>query len=243
MTAIHPFAKERDNLVVSLSAAVSRYIRSGQTLMVGGFGRGGVPFSLLEYMADRPQLFRDLVLIKNDASEPDLGIGPLLRQGMVQKLITTHIGLNRDFIAQTNRGEVGCELVPQGIFAERIRAGGAGIPAILTDVGLGTEVAVGKATYVLDGQTLLVERALRGDVAIVCADRVDPMGNAWWRGSNRNMCVVMAGACDVAIVEAREFVPVGVIEPENVHLPGVFVDAVVQAAPRRHQRSLQGDPV
>ncbi len=219
---------------MELEEAVARYLRGGQTVMVGGFGRGGVPFSILEHLADHPGRFRDLTLIKNDASEPDLGIGPLLRQGMARRLISTHIGLNPEFIAQMNRGEVACELVPQGIFAERIRAGGAGIPAFLTDIGLGTEVAQGKPTFELDGRAWLLERALRGDVALVGADLADPLGNAWFAGSNRNMCVVMATACDRVIVEARRIVAPGDIRPEDVQLPSAFVDAVVQARPRRH---------
>ena len=208
--------------------------------MVGGFGRGGVPFSILEYMADHPDRFTDLTLIKNDANEPDLGIGLLLRKGMARKLIATHVGLNPSFIDQMNRGEVESVLMPQGIFAECIRAGGAGIPAFLSDIGIGTELGEGKPTLELDGRTYLIERALRGDVAIVCADIVDRMGNAWWRGSNRNMCVVMASACDRVIVEAKEIVEVGEIEPENVHVPSVFVDAVVPAGPRRHVKRGEG---
>jgi acetate CoA/acetoacetate CoA-transferase alpha subunit len=219
---------------MELEAAVAQYVAAGQTIMVGGFGRGGVPFSILEHMVDHPARFQQLVLIKNDASEPHLGIGPLLAAGMVRKLIATHIGLNPAFIDQMNRDEVDCELVPQGIFAERIRAGGAGIPALLTDIGLGTEVAEGRRTVELDGRPLLVAPALRGDVALVAADVVDRSGNAWWRGSNRNMCVVMATACERVVVEAAEIVDAGALAPENVHLPGLFVDAVVQARPRRH---------
>lgn len=219
----------------SIGDAVASFLRRGQVVMVGGFGRGGVPFSILEYLMDHTDL-RDLTLIKNDANEPGLGIAPLLESGRVRKLIATHLGLNPRFIEQMNRGEIECELMPQGIFAECIRAGGAGIPAFLTDIGLGTEVAVNKTTVELDGQTYIVERALRGDVALVGADRVDRAGNAWWRGSNRNMCVVMASACDRVIVEAKEIVEVGTIAPENVHLPSVFVDAIVQAEPRRHMQ-------
>lgn len=220
--------------VQPLETAVDRLVEPGQTVLVGGFGRGGVPFSVLEYMADHPERFSDLVLVKNDASEPELGVGPLLARGMIRRLVATHIGLNPAFIDQMNRGEVECELVPQGIFAERLRAAGAGIPAILTDIGMGTEVADGQETVTVDGRPLLVQRALAGDVALVCADVVDRAGNAWWRGSNRNMCVVMGLAARHVIVEAKSIVDVGTIEPENVHLPGVVVDAVVAARPRRH---------
>lgn len=223
------------NRVFTLEKAAGQFLKSAQTWMIGGFGRGGTPFTLLEYVSDRTEQFQNLTLIKNDANEPDLGIGTLLKKGMVKKLISTHIGLNPEFIDQMNRGEVECQLMPQGIFAECIRAGGAGIPAILSDIGIGTEVEENKTKVQVDGKTLLVEKALHADVALVCADVVDKTGNAWFRGSNRNMCVIMGTASDRVIVEAKEIVEIGEIESENIHLPGVFVDAVVQAQPRRHQ--------
>lgn len=219
----------------TVEEAVIRFVRSGQVIMVGGFGRGGVPFSLVELIASRSPEYRDLTLVKNDANEPGIGIDLLLTSGSVRRLISTHIGLNPDFIARMNRGEVECELMPQGIFAERIRAGGAGIPAFLTDIGVGTEVAEGKPTVELDGKHFLLERAMRGDLALIAADRADRMGNAWFRGSNRNMNIVMASACDRVVVEAKEIVDPGAISPEDVHLPCVFVDAVVPAGRPRHQ--------
>lgn len=221
--------------VTTVEKAVAAYVRHGQTLMVGGFGRGGVPFTTIRFIADNAGECRGLTLIKNDANEPGIGIDLLLKQGQVKKLIATHIGLNPDFIKQMNDGKVECELIPQGIFAEKIRAGGAGIPAILTDIGLGTEVAQGKATYQLDGKTLLIEPCMRGDVALICADIADKAGNAWWRGSNRNMCVVMGTACKRVIVEAKQIVETGELKAEDIHLPFVFVDAVVPAGPRPHE--------
>lgn len=220
--------------VTTVGKAVTEYVRAGQTLMVGGFGRGGVPFTTIRFIADHADNYHELTLIKNDANEPGIGIDLLLKQGQVKKLIATHIGLNPDFIQQMNNGEVECELIPQGIFAEKIRAGGAGIPAILTDIGLGTEVAKGKSTHELDGKTLLVEPCMRGDVALICADIADKAGNAWWRGSNRNMCVVMGTACKRVIVEAKQIVETGALKPEDIHLPSVFVDAVVPAGPLPH---------
>ena len=221
--------------ITSVETAVRGCIRNSQTIMVGGFGRGGVPLTVLDAVT-RDTDVSDLVLIKNDANEPGIGIDTLLKAGRVRKLVATHIGLNPDFIAQMNRGEIECELVPQGIFAERIRAGGAGIPAFLTDIGLGTEVEEGKRRIELDGRAYLLERALRADVALIRADVVDRAGNAWWRGSNRNMCPVMGTACDRVIVEAREIVEPGSIEPEQVHLPAVFVDYVVPSGPLPHAR-------
>ncbi|MBZ0135434.1 MAG: CoA transferase subunit A [Planctomycetes bacterium] len=220
--------------VTTVENAVRQYVQSAQTIMVGGFGRGGVPFTTVKFIADHANEYRNLTLIKNDANEPGIGIDALFRQGQVNRLIATHIGLNPEFIRRMNDGEVECELIPQGIFAEKIRAGGAGIPAILTDIGLGTEVEAGKRKFELNGRTLLVEEALRGDVALIRADRADRAGNAWWRGSNRNMCVVMGTACKRVIVEANEIVDVGTLTPENIHLPSVFVDAVVPAGPLPH---------
>lgn len=228
MTVAAP-AKQR-----TLDAVLDAHVRSGQTILVAGFGRGGVPFTLLEAMADRAESLRDLTLVKNDANEPDLGVGMLIKRGQVVRLISTHIGLNPDCVELMNRGAIKVEFVPQGIFAERLRAGGAGIPAFLTDIGIGTMVADGKPTVELDGRTLVVERALRGDVALLCADKVDAAGNCWWRGSNRNMSVVMGLAADTVIVEAREMVEIGTIPPEDVHLPSVVVDAIVAAQTPRH---------
>ncbi len=222
--------------ISTVSEAVRQFVQSGQTLLIGGFARGGVPFTTLEYLANYPEDFRELTLAKIDANEPDIGIDLLLQQGMVKKLITSHIGLNPNFITQMNKGEIACEFVPQGIFAERIRAGGAGIPAFLTDIGLGTEIAEGATILELDGKKYIAARAIRGDVAIVRADIVDRAGNCWWRGSNRNTCIVMATACDKVIVEAEVIKETGSIEPENIHLPGMFTDAIVQAKPGRHQR-------
>lgn len=217
-----------------LGQALKDFLKAGQTWMVGGFGRGGVPFTLLDAAAALSNQFQDLTLIKNDANEPNLGIGKLLKNGCVKQLIATHIGLNPDAVQMMNAKELQVEFVPQGIFAERIRAGGSGISAFLSDIGLGTIVANGKKQIEFNGKPYLLETALRGDVALLCADVVDKAGNCWWRGSNRNMSVVMGMACDRVIVEAKEIVEVGEIEPENVHLPHVVVSAVVQAQPRAH---------
>lgn len=215
----------------SVEEAVDRFVRSGQRIMVGGFGRGGTPFTIIRHLADQPERIGKLTIIKNDANEPGLGVDLLFKSGQVDAVISTHIGLNPEFIAQMNAGEIACELIPQGIFAEKIRAGGAGIPAFLSDIGVGTEVEKGREVVEFRGGRYLLEEALRGDVALIRADVADPAGNCWWRGSNRNMCVVMGTACDRVIVEARE---IAQIVPENVHLPSVFVDAVVPSGPLPH---------
>ncbi len=223
------------NKVTTVADAAAAYLDAGMTLLVGGFGRGGTPFTLLEYLADHPDRFDHLTMVKNDANEPHLGLGPLFRVGIVDRLISTHIGLNPDLIDRMNKGEVDVTLIPQGIFAEKIRARGADIPAFLTDIGIDTPIAEGKRRVSLDGRDYLLEEALGGDVSLLCADRVDRAGNCWWRGSNRNMNVAMGTASPRVIVEAFEIVDAGAIEPETVHLPGLYIDAIVQAAPRRHQ--------
>jgi len=221
--------------VASVEDAVKTYVKTGMTVLVGGFGRGGTPFTLLEYLADHSDAYRELTLVKNDASEPRLGLGPLFRAGMVRSLVSTHIGLNPEVIAMMNAGEIAVTLIPQGIFAEKIRAKGAGIPAFLTDIGMGTPIAEGRDTVVFEGRPYLLEAALGGDVSLLSADKADRMGNCWWRGSNRNMNVVMGMASPKVVVEAKDIVEVGELAPEAIHLPGICVDAVVRAEKRRHQ--------
>lgn len=228
------FTNEGTYNELSPEEAVRRYIRSGATVMVGGFGRGGTPFTLLDALRDRSGELSNLTLVKNDGSEPNLGVGPLFRTGMVRGLISTHIGLNPDLIQRMNDGEIEVELIPQGIFAEKIRAAGAGILAFYSDIGVDTVYAKTRDKTTYRGQTCLIEPALPGEVALLSPDRVDRAGNCWWRGSNRNMSVVMGMACDAVIVETFEVVDIGEIYPEDVHLPGAYVTAVVKAAPRRH---------
>ncbi len=235
-------AKHIRSKMMSVKAAVDRHVAAGMTLMVGGFGRGGAPFTMLEYLADNPSRFGNLTLIKNDGSEPHLGVGPLFQNGMAKKLISTHIGLNPDLIGQMNNKEVIVTLYPQGIFAEKIRAAGAGIPAFLTDIGIDTPVADGKERIVFNGEPYLLEPALHGDVALIAADSVDPLGNCFFKGSNRNMNIVMGSACKTVLVEAFEIVEIGDIAPESVHLPGIFVTAIVQASPRRHMHPIEEAP-
>jgi acetate CoA/acetoacetate CoA-transferase alpha subunit len=204
--------------------------------MVGGFGRGGTPFTLLEQLADMGDSIHDLTVIKNDASEPDLGIGPLFKRNMVRTLISTHIGLNPDLIERMNRKEVHVELFPQGIFAEKIRAAGAGIPGILTDIGIDTHVAEGKPTITLHNATYLIEEALPGDLAFIYVDQIDTMGNCRWKGSNCNMNMIMGTACRRVVAEAAEIVETGCIPPEDVQLPGLFIHAIVKSGQRRHMQ-------
>lgn len=200
-------------------------LRDGASLMYGGFGGVGSPPLLIEAILARGT--RELTVIGNDAGGPELGIGRLLVAGLVRRMITTHIGLNPVAGQRMHDGDLEVEFAAQGILAERIRAGGAGLGAILTDVGVGTFLAEGKPTILLDGVDYLVETALRADVAILAADRVDTAGNCTYDKTARNLNPLMAPAADWTVVQAREVVSPGGLSPEEIVTPGVFVDAVV----------------
>lgn len=197
----------------------------GSSLMYGGFGGVGSPPLLLDAILDRG--VGGLTVIGNDAGGPELGIGRLVVAGRVRRMITTHIGLNPVAGQRLHDGTLEVEFAAQGILAERIRAGGAGLAAIVTRVGVGTFLADGKPTVVLDGAEHLVETALRADVAVLAADRVDTAGNCTYDKTARNLNPLMAPAADWTVVQARQVVPFGALSPEEIVTPGVFVDAVV----------------
>jgi acetate CoA/acetoacetate CoA-transferase alpha subunit len=209
----------------TMESAVAR-VKDGDTVMVGGFGVPGTPMTLIHALVAHGA--RDLTLIKNDANEPGMGIDHLLRNGQVSRLITTHLGLNGDAIALMNAGEIEVEFNAQGMLAERIRAGGSGIGAVLSDVGLGTELARGKQVVEMAGTSYLVETALRADVALIHADRADPFGNLAYVATARNFNPVMAMAADCVIAEVETVLPLGGLPADTVHTPGVFVDHVVE---------------
>lgn len=201
-------------------------IRDGDTVMIGGFGVPGTPMTLIHALVDHGA--RDLTLIKNDANEPGMGIDHLLQSGQVARLITTHLGLNSHAIGLMNNGAIQVEFNAQGILAERIRAGGAGLGAVLSDIGIGTELAAGKQVVEMNGSPYLVEPALRADVALIHADRADLFGNLAYVGTAQNFNPLMAMAARRVIVEAEAVLPLGGIAANDVHTPGVFVDHVVE---------------
>ncbi len=208
----------------SMAEAVSR-IPDGAVILVGGFGMPGTPFSLIHEIVRQGQ--KNLTLIKNDANETGMGVDHLVTSGQVKRLITSHIGLNANVIAKMNAGEIEVEFCAQGILAERIRAGGAGLGAILTDVGLGTELAEGKQQVEMDGQSYLVERAIRADVALIRADLGDLFGNLAYVATARNFNPAMAMAADLVIAEAETLLPLGGLPPDEAQTTGAFVDCVV----------------
>jgi 3-oxoacid CoA-transferase subunit A/3-oxoadipate CoA-transferase alpha subunit len=213
--------------IVSAEEAVSR-IRTGDTLMVGGFGLIGAPMRVVEALAESSDA-RDLTVISNNIGEPGKGLGVLLRQGRIRKAIGSFFTSNPELVAAINAGEVEYQLLPQGTFAEAIRAGGAGIGGFYTPVAAGTLLAEGKEERELGGVLHVLERPLRADVALVYAARADELGNLWYRRTARNFNPAMATAAELTIAEAGEVGPVGSIEPEDVHTPHLYVDVLVGA--------------
>jgi acetate CoA/acetoacetate CoA-transferase alpha subunit len=204
-------------------------IPDGATVMVGGFGVPGTPFTLIRELVRQGQ--KGLTLIKNDANEQGMGIDHLLANGQVDRLIATHIGLNPRAIALMNEGRLAVEFCGQGILAERIRCAGAGLLGFVTDVGRGTLLAKDKQTLALpDGAQGMVETALRADFALIHAERADPFGNLTYRATARNFSPLMAMAADRVIAEVETLCSLGDQDPDAVHTPGPFVDDVVPLA-------------
>ena len=204
-------------------------LRSGMCLLVGGFGERGFPFDLVD--AVRRLGLRDLTIVKSDGNEDRLGVGHLIEAGQVRRVIMSHTGLNRRLCELIADGSVEAEICPQGILAERIRAGGAGLGGILSDIGVETLVGQGKARIDLGGKVFLVETAIRGDAALLHAYRADPAGNLTYRNAARNFNPLMAMAADYVVVEAEQLVGLGDLPPNEVVTAGVFVDVLVQAGP------------
>lgn len=201
-------------------------IPDGATVMVGGFGVPGTPFTLIRELVRQGQ--KNLTVIKNDANETGMGVDHLLANGQVTRLITTHIGLNPRAVAMLNAGEIEIEFCAQGILAERIRAGGAGLKAIVTDIAMDTELGEGKPRVEIDGKPAMIETALRADVALLHADRADVFGNLAYVSTARNFNPMMAMAADHVIAEAEAVLPVGGLHPDEPHTPGPFTDQVVR---------------
>lgn len=199
----------------------------GAVLMAGGFGLCGIPANLIE--AVRAHGARDLTFISNNAGVDGIGLGVLLATRQVRKMVSSYVGENKEFERQYLAGELEVDLVPQGTLAEKIRAGGAGIPAFFTPTGYGTLVAEGKDTRVFDGRPYVLERSLTADFALVKAWRADRAGNLVFRKTARNFNPIMATAARVTIAEVEEIVEVGELDPDHVHTSGVFVQRVVLA--------------
>jgi acetate CoA/acetoacetate CoA-transferase alpha subunit len=202
------------------------YVTDGITIMIAGFGGIGSSYRLINEIIKKK--VKNLTLISIDAGDPEVGPDYIVRNEQVKKLITSHIGATPTTGQLMNEGKLEVEFSPQGTLAERIRAGGAGLGGILTDVGLGTLVEEGKEKIVVNGKTYLLETPLRADVAIILAQKSDPFGNLVYSKTARGLNPLMAMAADITIVDAKEIVPLGTIDPEDVVTPGAFVDVIVQ---------------
>jgi len=207
------------------AAALEGLLFDGMTIMSGGFGLSGNPESLIPQI--RASGVRDLTVISNNAGADGFGLWMLLESRQIRKMISSYVGENKLFEQQYLSGELELELTPQGTLAERIRAGGAGIPAFYTKTGVGTVVAQGKPTEFFDGQEYVRETWLRADVAITKAWRADPAGNLMFNKTARNFNPNMATAGRVTVVEVEEIVPEGTFDPDCIHTPGIFVDRIV----------------
>jgi 3-oxoacid CoA-transferase subunit A len=215
-----------DKVVASADAAVAD-VFEGATLVVGGFGLCGIPENLIAALVRRG--VGKLTVVSNNCGVDDWGLGQLLRTRQIRKMVSSYVGENAEFERQFLSGELDVELVPQGTLAERMRAGGAGIPGFYTPTGVGTLVAQGKETKVFDGREYLLERGIVGDFSMVAAWKGDRLGNLVYRKAARNFNPMAATAGKISIAEVEELVDVGDLDPDNVHTPGVFVRRVVQA--------------
>jgi len=204
---------------------ISHVFHDGMTIMVGGFMGVGAPPALVKVLLDNN--IQDITLISSDTAQVDTGVGPLVMNKRVKKLIASHIGTNPETGKQMLAGELDVELVPQGTLAERVRAGGAGLGGILTPTGIGTLVAETKQTLTIEGREYLVETPLRAEVALLKAHKADKAGNLIYRNSARNFNPLMALAADLVIVQVDEIVEVGEIDPNHVMTPGVLVDKII----------------
>ncbi|HWZ25712.1 MAG TPA: CoA transferase subunit A [Verrucomicrobiae bacterium] len=214
-----------DKRISSADAAIEK-LTDGATILMGGFGLCGIPENLIA--AVRRKGTKSLTIVSNNAGIDDFGIGILLQTRQVKKMISTYVGENKLFEQQVLSGELEVELNPQGTLAERLRAGGAGVPAFFTPTGVGTMVAEGKETREFDGRQYVMERGLRGQFAFVKAWKGDRWGNLVYRKAARNFNPLMATAADYVIAEVEELVDLGQLDPDSIHTPGIFVNAIFQ---------------
>jgi len=214
------------NKVVKDADEAVRDIHNHATLMLGGFGLSGIPENCIAALLRKG--VKDLTCISNNAGVDDFGIGLLLKTRQVKKMISSYVGENAEFERQLLSGELEVELIPQGTLAERCRAGGAGIPAFFTPAGYGTEIAEGKEVREFEGKKYLMEQWLRADFSIVKAWRGDTAGNLIYRGTARNFNPMMAAAGKITIAEVEELVPIGQLDPNQIHTPGIYVHRIFQ---------------
>ncbi|AYE49313.1 CoA transferase subunit A [Priestia megaterium NCT-2] len=200
-------------------------IHDGATIMVGGFGLCGIPENLILALVETG--VKDLTVISNNCGVDDWGLGLLLKNKQIKKMIGSYVGENKEFERQVLSGEIEVELLPQGTLAEKIRAGGAGIPAFYTPAGVGTPIAEGKEVRVFDGKEYLLEEALKADFSLVRAWKADHMGNLVYNKTARNFSPMIAAAGKVTIAEVEELHPTGSLDPNSIHTPSVYVQSLI----------------
>lgn len=222
----------QSKLYDSAESALKDIIQDGQTLAIGGFGLCGIPEALI--LALRDSGAKELTCISNNAGVDDFGLGLLLQTRQIKKMISSYVGENKEFERQFLGGELEVELTPQGTLAEKLRAGGAGIPAFYTATGVGTQVAEGKETREFEGRTYILEHSLTADVALVKAQKADKAGNLIFNKTARNFNPDCAMAGKITVAEVEEVVEIGELDADDIHLPGIFVQRlIVNSRPER----------
>jgi 3-oxoacid CoA-transferase subunit A len=221
--SVSMISKKVDNVSVALKG-----LEDGMTLMLGGFGLCGIPENIIEEMVRLG--VKGLTCISNNAGVDDFGLGLLLQKRQIKKMISSYVGENDEFERQMLSGELEVELIPQGSLAERCRAAQGGFPAIFTPAGYGTEVAEGKETREFDGKMYVLEHAFKADFAFVKAWKGDTAGNLVFKGSARNFNPNMCGAAKITVAEVEELVSLGSLDPNQIHIPGIFVQRIFQGA-------------
>jgi 3-oxoacid CoA-transferase A subunit len=223
---------EGDNVahkvVKNAQEALAGVLRDGMTILAGGFGLCGIPENLIAAIRDSG--VKDLTFVSNNAGVDDFGLGLLMQTRQIKKMIASYVGENKTFERQVLEGLIEVDLVPQGTLAERIRAAGAGIGGFYTRTGVGTVVAEGKETRLIDGVEYILELPLKGDLAIIKAWKGDAVGNLIYRQTARNFNPMMATAAAVTLAEVEHLVPVGELDPDHVHTPGIYVNRIFQGA-------------
>ena len=221
-----------NKVFTSAEAALADVVKNGQSIAVGGFGLCGIPEALITALRDSGK--KDLTCISNNAGVDGFGLGLLLESRQIKKMIASYVGENKEFERQFLSGELEVELIPQGTLAEQLRAGGAGIPAFFTATGVGTQIADGKEARDFEGRTYILERSLVPDISLVKAQKADKAGNLVFNKTARNFNPDVATAGKITIVEVEELVEIGELDPDNIHLPGIFVHRiVVNATPEK----------
>ncbi len=218
-------------------------VSDGMTLLLGGFGLCGIPENAISELVRLG--VKDLTCISNNAGVDDFGLGLLLQNRQIKKMVASYVGENDEFERQMLSGELEVELIPQGTLAERCRAAQAGFPAFYTPAGFGTEVAEGKETRAFDGKMYVLEQAVKADFSIVKAWKGDTSGNLIFKGTARNFNPNMCGAANITIAEVEELVPAGELDPNQIHIPGIFVQRIVQGSnyeKRIEQRTTRPQP-